>query len=354
MSTLNIIGNGFDLYHGLPTNYYDFACYMLATDESLYTELAEMYDFPLGLTDDHTNFLGYCIPYKFFWRDFENKLGKLSATWAENTLPDDLGLETPEAVTLDVSKPDKTSALKRKLSEWIASIDTAENFQWIKSHLNGNMLSFPNEDFFVSFNYTHTLETIYCVESERILHIHGASSGLDDDDLIIGHGNEEEINWLSKKIEQQRNIPYGEYSQITRNRISEYSFERDILEKLKKPVDLGLIRLSNFLSDKGAPDYVCTYGLSFGEVDDPYFLSIRKRYPSAKWKFSYLDKSEAIPSIRRIVHLLNLSPAQYECFSFNNPTSNSIREDIIKQNNIVHYPKFEDSSDAPLWLRGLT
>ena len=55
-----------------------------------------------------------------------------------------------------------------------------------------------------------------------------------------------------------------------------------------------------------------------------------------------------------MVNLLNLSPAQYECFSFNNPTSNSIREDIIKQNNIVHYPKFEDSSDAPLWLRGLT
>ena len=36
MATLNIIGNGFDLYHGLPTSYYDFACYMLATDENLH------------------------------------------------------------------------------------------------------------------------------------------------------------------------------------------------------------------------------------------------------------------------------------------------------------------------------
>ena len=47
--TLNIIGNGFDLYHGLPTSYYYFACYLLANDETFYDELANMYGFSTGI-----------------------------------------------------------------------------------------------------------------------------------------------------------------------------------------------------------------------------------------------------------------------------------------------------------------
>lgn len=35
MANLNVIGNGFDLYHGLPTSYYYFACYILSTNEEL-------------------------------------------------------------------------------------------------------------------------------------------------------------------------------------------------------------------------------------------------------------------------------------------------------------------------------
>ena len=42
MPNLNIVGNGFDLYHGLPTSYYYFACYILSTNEKLYDELAEI------------------------------------------------------------------------------------------------------------------------------------------------------------------------------------------------------------------------------------------------------------------------------------------------------------------------
>lgn len=106
MATLNIIGNGFDLYHGLPTSYYDFACYILATDEGLYTELSEMYDFPVRLVDGHTNVSECRVAQKNFWSNFEENLGVLSPEWVEHTLLDDLGLETPEAVTLDAPNRD--------------------------------------------------------------------------------------------------------------------------------------------------------------------------------------------------------------------------------------------------------
>ena len=80
MATLNIIGNGFDLYHGLPTSYYDFACYMLTTDEGLYTELSEMYDFPVRLVDGHTN-VGECVLLK---KTFGANLKKTSETFLLN------------------------------------------------------------------------------------------------------------------------------------------------------------------------------------------------------------------------------------------------------------------------------
>ena len=49
MSNINIMGNGFDLYHGLPTRYYYFACHVLSQDEEFYDELAEMYGFTKGV-----------------------------------------------------------------------------------------------------------------------------------------------------------------------------------------------------------------------------------------------------------------------------------------------------------------
>lgn len=349
MATLNIIGNGFDLYHGLPTSYYDFACYMLTTDEGLYTELSEMYDFPVRLVDGHTNVGGCRVAQKNFWSKFEENLGDLSPEWVEHTLLDDLGLETPEAVTLDAPNRDRTNDLKRKLNEWISAIDTTDNFQYIISRTNGYALPFSNEDSFVSFNYTHTLENVYHTEAENVLHIHGTSSVLNNyNDLIIGHGNEDAINRLSKQIEQLRNEPYGEFYQATRNRIVEFSFEKAILNKLKKPIDLGLMRLNNFLGTIDTPDCICTYGFSFGEVDDPYIQYICDKFPTAKWRFSYYGDQDRC-AISRITRLLDLPLTQFEDFHFCNPTSASIKNEIAHRNNIVYYEDFDSPSGATPW-----
>lgn len=338
MSTLNIMGNGFDLYHGLPTQYYDFACYMLSTDEPLYTELAEMYDFPIMSVDSHTNIGDYQIADQFFWRDFEKNLGYLSPEWVENTLPDDLGLETPEAVSLTVPHSDRTDDVKTKLNDWILSIDTSDNFQQIRSQLGSKKLLFSHEDAFISFNYTHTLEHIYHIAN--VFHIHGsASSGNFPNDLILGHGNSAEINTLNERIEQLRNEPYSEYSQANRNRIAEYTFERSILTQFQKPTDLGLAHLHDFLDTINTPDCICTYGFSFGKVDDPYILYLRSKYPSAKWKFSYYSSQDIHTTIERVVQLLHLETPQYECFEFYNPNSNAIRDELIRRNHITYYSR---------------
>lgn len=49
------------------------------------------------------------------------------------------------------------------------------------------------EDFFLTFNYTNTLERIYEIPYSNILHIHGGVSGIDGSP-VLGHGNTEVIN----------------------------------------------------------------------------------------------------------------------------------------------------------------
>jgi len=45
---LNPIGNGFDLYHGSPSSYYYFGCFLIERDLELYEELSAMYGFRKG------------------------------------------------------------------------------------------------------------------------------------------------------------------------------------------------------------------------------------------------------------------------------------------------------------------
>lgn len=42
---LNIIGNGFDLYHGLPCSYYYFGCFLAKNYYHFYEEMSKMYNF---------------------------------------------------------------------------------------------------------------------------------------------------------------------------------------------------------------------------------------------------------------------------------------------------------------------
>ena len=108
MANLNIIGNGFDLYHGLPTSYYFFACYFLKNFEEEYDQLASMYGISKGLYSHISEDLTRGIDDKGFWSQFEKSLGYIDSGWVEGSLLDDLDLEYPDlAVTLEIDRPNK-------------------------------------------------------------------------------------------------------------------------------------------------------------------------------------------------------------------------------------------------------
>lgn len=131
---LNIIGNGFDMYHGLPCSYYYFGCYLLQYHTDFYTELANMYGFGYIVQTGYEDF-EYVVE-DIFWRYFEEKLGKLDTTWIQETLEDDLGLECPDPVDIEIPETANSKIIKKHFQEWVSStLDTDENFNIVKEHL---------------------------------------------------------------------------------------------------------------------------------------------------------------------------------------------------------------------------
>ncbi len=333
MANLNIIGNGFDLYHGLPTSYYFFACYLLTSDEELYDIITNMYGFTRGIMNGHTGDIDRRID-NIFWSEFEKRLAYLSPDWVEGTLIDDLGLECSDAVDLEVENPNCVVRIKELLYYWVIdTIDTESNFRIVESMLKNKKMTFDPDDVFISFNYTHTLECIYKIE--KVFHIHGlAETELwNEDTLIIGHGDSAVLDRMEQQIKK---LEERDYEQWFRNRKEEYQFEKEIIAELRKPVSNCLASMAVYLKDITEPEYICLYGLSLGDVDLPYLQYIREKWKNAKWRFSYYSDRDKEKS-KRVAKWLELPIEQYDLFEFNNFDSYLILDKIVSDNGIIRY-----------------
>ena len=334
MATFNIIGNGFDSYHGLPTDYYYFACYVLLYDEQLYDDMANMYGFNKGLVNGHTGEVSRVIANEEYWSEFEKRLAYLSVEWVENSLQDELFLECPDAVELEIEKVKRVSDIKDIMNLWVIdTVDKETNFQFLKAHLEKAALKFDSEDTFLSFNYTHTLEKVYGIN--KVFHIHGEASNTYVSELILGHGDDEVIDNLQKKIAE---LELKDYCQAALNRKIEYKFEKQVLQELRKPVGNCIARLVSFINKIKEPDEISLYGLSLGKVDLPYLEIIRNKWPACKWKFSYHNVEDQT-RIKKTVNELKLDKGKWTMFHFNNPNYKKIRDKIVNMNKIVEYKR---------------
>ena len=255
---LVIIGNGFDLAHGLETKWNDFKGYLQDCNEELFHYLESC---------SHIN----------LWSDFERALGHL----------DRREIYANELYSFDMIKNDEDEGrnhqvadrirniedliiddTKRYLNSWILSIDTkVAPFQNIQNILNDAKV--------VSFNYTSTLETTYNLSSDNIIYLHGKAEIIQprnqDDyfcpepipELVIGHGEDVEpidpgtyANSMSDEIVLDEVFSEG---------------HRDILVELKKDTSKYMPRLYNVLRPI---EEIYIIGHSLSEIDGPYFKEI--------------------------------------------------------------------------------
>ena len=179
MSRLYVIGNGFDLFHGLATDYKGFLDFLGKRN----TELA---DYLESYFSDN------------LWSSFEEGLGTFDAGALLRDqlgqLPDEENDSSGEmhAMFDAVFWITNTVAVKlpEELNHWVSEIPIRQK--------SGKV--FPLDKFaqFFTFNYTRTLQELYGVEDDRILHIHGQAKfrvrkpdevGIQSSEtpLVIGH-----------------------------------------------------------------------------------------------------------------------------------------------------------------------
>ena len=288
---LFIIGNGFDLQHNLKTKYVDFGEYLYRryvdpsyqpSKDGFENEIANIIeetgfhpfdlseekdrdDIPTGRVQDKDAvlFLLWIISSYTLgsagWSDLENSLGKINF----EPVFDDYGIdERDEDGDPDVWKISGFNVvyshlwiqafgqLKEYLGAWIQSVQTDSISRLKREDVFENLFS-REQSYFINFNYTSTLETVY--GQTNVCHIHGVAD--DPSTIIFGHADpsnkyrDEElpldnpalgqrIIWLKLKILQERSVMWHIIG-----RVKEEPDENDITESQRirdKLLDLAV------------------------------------------------------------------------------------------------------------------
>ncbi|HCT64429.1 MAG TPA: hypothetical protein DIC60_04030 [Lachnospiraceae bacterium] len=298
MKKLYIIGNGFDVAHGIHTDYWKFRTYL----EQNYPEFLGKFEKLYGIQQLDDTEPWYTIEAqerwntatnKDLWSEFEESMGHPDTTDMLNfssCILDDMDLEGGNIGiqdTMDVYWREQfgfINLLQDYVKEWIEQIDTSGIFPR-KKELIGN-----NGDYFLNFNYTDVLEQVYQIE--EVTHIHGSIESLSDISPIMGHCNKAESDkhrqWAKEADEE-----YDEGESSIQNAIADY------LEAIFKDTNSIIDDNSRFFGDLHNIEHVIIIGWSAGNVDIPYLLKIKECVNrNTKWAVHWYN-DEAYASLRR-------------------------------------------------------
>ena len=286
MKRLYIIGNGFDIHHGIPSRFSNYREWLEDNDADLIERLRNYYD-----VDD-----------KEWWNQFEIELGHpdmseyIDETAFENQ-PDfgsdefrDRDYHAGQYVAEDEIGT-LVSDIKGTFTDWVGSLPNP---------ICNNRIKLDKEDaFFINFNYTDTLESLYHVKPSNILYIHGNVRM--DTELVLGH------NRLYRELDEEfaPNLPeppddldgielaewYGKNSDSGEDYIHQSVRDEVVsqIHSLRKDTE-NIIKIHKkiFEALKGV-EHIYIYGVSFSPVDEPYLDEVVSKIKTnrTKWTVSY-------------------------------------------------------------------
>lgn len=220
------------------------------------------------------------------WSDFEEVLGKCDIETVAQWSLEDLYIT-------ESSISNYTSRSQELIDTLISEIVLNGFAKWAKSiEISHHKVISLNLDSILTFNYTDTLEKLYAIPENQILHIHGrANIG---EPIIVGHQHLlEPLDYLEKHTDLR------DHNNIINN-ICDYNGLYKPVEKIieqNRPLFETLSRIKNII----------VLGHSCGYIDEPYFSQIRKSVDKdAKWTFSY-HNDEDIQRIIMLCHHLNIN-----------------------------------------------
>ncbi|WP_145587014.1 bacteriophage abortive infection AbiH family protein [Yersinia kristensenii] len=266
---LYIIGNGFDIMHGLQTGYSNFKAYVQKHNQNLFDAIEEF------------------LPVGDMWNELESALGAIDYY---NILDKNECFLVPyghedykdrDYDTYRYEVAQTTNLLSKRLKEhftdWIRSVDIGP------ANTPLNYIPFiPLDSLFFSFNYTATLQQIYRIPCSHIKHIHGNCHN--GDKLELGHA------FMSKGSKNNEDGP----DQDTRITNAYWEIDNYLIETLKPVDEIINAEISYFSSLKNV-DEVYVFGHSLSEVDGRYFAKIKESIqPNTRWIVAlYVDEEKS-------------------------------------------------------------
>jgi hypothetical protein len=261
---LYIIGNGFDLWHGLPTKFSDFKSFVKESKEADLLEAIENY-----------------LPVKNDWSDLESALASLDI---ENIL-NDLEYLMPSYSDEEWSDAGHhsfqqgigelvetvSSELRRVFTNWVGQVKTPPPESALR-----RLASIDANAIFLNFNYTSTVQKLYNVPYQNVLHIHG-NIAQPEDGLILGHA------WNPETRTSLNDRP--DIEDLDTRQAEAHDILDDYFLKTFKPSQRIIEENSEFFEELNNIEEVVVLGHSLADVDKPYFEALMKipAISSAKW-----------------------------------------------------------------------
>lgn len=163
---LYIIGNGFDLHHGLKTSYNDYKTFL---NRSYPDIIREYEDFVGVYKNDRVAWSNIEDALKIDYLEMLRRYADLPSTLDEiYTISHEPGL---------LYYHNNLEHAFKGLTDFITDFTGKYLYDWLLSIDNDNVtpdLNLDQDDLYVTFNYLDSLERFYHIPDERILHIHGS------------------------------------------------------------------------------------------------------------------------------------------------------------------------------------
>jgi hypothetical protein len=263
---LFIIGNGFDLAHGIPSKYSDFGRYLEIVDPKISALIGKF----LSVDDD-------------FWNYFEERLGSFDSDsvidYAENYLPsygaDDWSDDGHHAFEYEIEQivEGLSKQLRSRFAEWVRRLvmPPPGTFSPVRC--------IDPDAQFLSFNYTPTLQFLYGVPDLNVTHIHGRSVD-ENSKIVLGHGWERHgIDLLAAQINEDTDVRVG----------GGYRLIDDYFSETFKPTDKIIEQHRTFFDTLDGVSEIVVLGHSLSEVDASYIFEILDHINplTTRWTISY-------------------------------------------------------------------
>ncbi|WP_027806965.1 bacteriophage abortive infection AbiH family protein [Burkholderia cenocepacia] len=280
---LYIIGNGFDLWHGIPSSYSQFKEYVRHRDRDIF-DAVESY-----------------LPADEDWSDLESALADVDV----DSIIDDLGHFMSSYGDEDWSDSGHhdfqyevdqvvqrlSSELRTRFGEWIRTL-TIPTPGTASKRLEGIDVNAA----FLTFNYTSTLEDLYAVPDVHVLHIHGEAK-LSDSELILGHA------WNPAQRRSLNDRP--DIKDIDTRLMEAYDILDDYFSRTFKPSEKLICEHQAFFDQLNAIETVHVLGHSLSKVDRPYIQTLLNvpSITAARWHVACRSESERLTKHDRLIAL---------------------------------------------------